>query len=60
MRWTGLLFSLWLLFASVLQAGEHQTFECATSEDVRKALEIVQPGDTIVLQGGSVYEIDAS
>jgi hypothetical protein len=60
MRWTGLWFSLWLLFASVLQAGDHQTFECATSADVRKALKMVQAGDTIVLQGGSVYEIDAS
>jgi len=58
MRWTGLWFSLWLLFASVLQAGEHQTFECATSEDVYAALGQVKPGDTIMLQGGTVYEID--
>jgi len=49
-----------LLCTNAPHAGEHQVFECATSEEVREALTKVQPGDTIMLQGGNVYEIDES
>ena len=62
MRWTGLLVTLCFLFASqsVIHADDHRVFRCATSEDVHEALKVVRPGDTILLEGGSVYEIDES
>jgi hypothetical protein len=53
-----LAITLWLLLgiAGVLQAGEGRIFRCATSEDVHRALEAAGPGDTILLEGGRVYE----
>ena len=36
------------------------TYQCSSSEDVHKALAVVEPGDTIMLEGGRVYEIDKS
>ena len=44
----------------LLHAGESRVYQCATSEDVYTALERVGPGDTIMLEGGRVYEIDKS
>jgi len=58
--WPGLVMIILFANHSALQAGENQTYYCATSKDVREALKIVEPGDTIMLQGGSVYEIDKS
>jgi len=55
-----LLLCLLLANVNVLHAGEYRIHHCATSEDVRKALKMVEPGDTIMLQGGNVYEIDES
>ena len=55
-----ILLSLLIANVDVLYASDNRTFECATSEDVYKALNAVKPGDTIVLQGGNVYEIDKS
>jgi hypothetical protein len=59
---TGLLISLCLLVAEIntLHASDGQVYQCATSEDVYKALDAVKPGDTIMLEGGKVYEIDKS
>jgi hypothetical protein len=59
---TSLLATLWLLFASstAIHADDHRVFRCATSEDVHEALKVVRPGDTILLEGGSIYEIDES
>jgi hypothetical protein len=55
-----LAITMWLLLGTtgVLQAGEGRIFRCATSEDVHRALEAAGPGDTILLEGGRVYEID--
>lgn len=52
------LFTLALMTAgiSVLQASD--THKAATSADIHKALKVVKPGDTIMLEGGKVYEID--
>jgi hypothetical protein len=44
----------------VLHAGDSRVFHCATSEDVYNALGAVEPGDTIMLEGGKVYEIEDS
>jgi hypothetical protein len=41
-------------------AHSNRIYQCATSKDVYKALDTVKPGDTIMLQGGKVYEIDKS
>lgn len=62
MRWAGLLITICLLFASqgVLHADDDRVFRCATSDDVHKALKAAGPGDTILLEGGTVYEIDKS
>ena len=51
-----------LLFAGIdaARASESRIYQCATSDDVYKALEIVGPGDTIMLEGGKVYEIGKS
>jgi hypothetical protein len=55
-----LAFTLWLLFGGFDQAhaGDGTIFRCATSEDVHRALEAAGPGDTILLEGGRVYETD--
>jgi hypothetical protein len=55
-----LAITLWLLFsgAGVLHAGDGRVFRCATSEEVYRALDTVESGDTILLEGGRVYEID--
>ena len=57
-----LLIPISLLIASsnVLYASGNRTYQCNTSEEVYKALKAVVPGDTIMLQGGKVYEIDKS
>lgn len=57
-----LVISLSLLLAgiNVLHAGGDHIYQCNTSEDVFNALKVVKPGDTIMLQGGRVYEIDKS
>ncbi len=59
---TGFLTCLCLSIAdiNVLHASDKRIYQCATSEDVYKALDTVEPGDTIMLQGGNVYEIDKS
>jgi hypothetical protein len=57
-----LLIAISLLIASIngLYASGNRTYQCNTSEEVHKALKAVVPGDTIMLQGGRVYEIDKS
>ena len=57
-----LMISVSLLIAgtNVLYANAYRTYQCITSEDVHMALKVVVPGDTIMLQGGKVYEIDKS
>ena len=45
---------------SALHAESGQVFRCASSEDVYRALKDVKPGDTILLEGGTRYEIDES
>ena len=57
-----LIFSFSLLIANinVLYASDNDIYQCATSKDVYDALDTVKPGDTIMLQGGKVYEIDKS
>jgi len=59
---TGLLISLCLLVAEINtpHASDGQVYQCASSEDVYKALDAVKPGDTIMLEGGKVYEIEKS
>lgn len=44
----------------VLQAGAGRVHTCASSDDVYQALDVVEPGDTILLKGGMRYEIDES
>mgnify|MGYP001552539597 CR=1 FL=1 len=56
---TTLCFLFFLAGAETLSA-ESQVFRCATSADVHAALKSVGPGDTILLEGGRVYETDAS
>ena len=57
-----LIFSFSLLIANinVLYASDNDIYQCATSKDVYDALDTVKLGDTIMLQGGKVYEIDKS
>jgi len=43
-----------------LQAVDGRVYRCASSEDVYQALKTVKAGDTIMLEGGNVYEIDKS
>ena len=43
-----------------LQAVDGRVYRCASSEDVYQALKTVKAGDTIMLEGGKVYEIDKS
>ena len=61
-RSVGVLLAFCLLTAGIgpLHATDARIYRCATSEDVYRALEAVQPGDTILLEGGKVYEIDRS
>lgn len=40
--------------------GEGRVVHCATGSEVRAALKKVEPGDTIMLEGGKTYEIDRS
>ena len=49
-----IFFSLLIANINVLYASD--IYQCATSKDVYDALDTVKPGDTIVLQGGKVYE----
>ena len=51
---------LFVLVVLPLHADEGRTHHCATSEEIHAALEIVEPGDTILLEGGTVYEIGKS
>ncbi|MEE4217817.1 MAG: hypothetical protein V2I48_09415, partial [Xanthomonadales bacterium] len=51
---------LFPLCAGLLQADGGRIHPCADSEDVYQALKRVQPGDTILLEGGKRYEIDRS
>jgi hypothetical protein len=44
----------------MLQAEGGRIHPCADSEDVYRALKLVQPGDTVLLEGGKRYEIDSS
>lgn len=44
----------------VVQAGDGHVYRCATSEDVYAALKTTKAGDTIMLEGGKVYEIGKS
>jgi hypothetical protein len=62
MRFTALSIVLFLSLAcsTLIFASGKQVYRCATSEDVYRALAMVEPGDTILLQGGTVYEIDKS
>ena len=53
-----IFFSLSIANINVLYASD--IYQCATSKDVYDALDTVKPGDTIMLQGGKVYEIDKS
>jgi len=45
---------------NLLHANGDRVYQCATSADVYKALDAAKPGDTIMLEGGKVYEIDKS
>lgn len=55
-----ILFTLLIANTDVIHAGENHIYRCATSEDVYRALDTAEPGDTIILEGGKVYEIDES
>ncbi len=57
-----MLIPAFLLIAGIngLQADGNRTYQCNNSEEVHKALKAASPGDTIMLQGGRVYEIDES
>ena len=55
-----ILSCLFALGALPLFAGESRTHHCASSDEVHAALEVVAPGDTVMLEGGTVYEIDRS
>ena len=59
---SALLISLCLLIADInlLHASDGRIYSCATSEDVYEALETVKAGDTVMLEGGKVYEIEES
>jgi hypothetical protein len=47
-----------LLAISAASAGQGAVYRCATTAEVHAALKIAAPGDTIVLEGGKVYETD--
>ena len=49
-----ILLSLLIANVDVLYASDNRTCECSTSYDVYKALNAVEPGATVVLQGGNV------
>jgi len=49
-----------LLAVGSVSAGQGEVYRCASSEDVYKALKTVKAGETIMLEGGKVYEIDKS
>ena len=55
-----ILSCLFVLSVVPAHADEGRIHRCATSDEVRAALEVVEPGDTIMLDGGTVYEIDRS
>ena len=55
-----LIISFFLLIANINVLYASDIYQCATSKDVYDALDTVKPGDTIMLQGGTVYEIDKS
>ena len=55
-----LIISISLLIANINVLYASDIYQCATSKDVYDALDTVKPGDTIMLQGGTVYEIDKS
>ena len=55
-----LIISFALLIANINVLCASDIYQCATSKDVYDALDTVKPGDTIMLQGGKVYEIDKS
>ena len=55
-----ILSCLFVLSDVPAHADEGRIHRCATSDEVRAALEVVEPGDTIMLDGGTVYEIDRS
>lgn len=55
-----LLLCILPLSAGVLQADGGRIHPCTNSEDVYQALKRVQPGDTVLLEGGKRYEIDRS
>ena len=41
-------------------ASERRIYHCASSDEVHAALKTVKAGDTVLLQGGKVYEIEKS
>jgi len=59
---TALSISFCFLVAGIdaTHAGDSRIFHCATSEDIYEALDAVRPGDTIMLEGGKVYELEES
>ena len=57
---SSLLVAVLLLLVTGAQALQADVYRCATSDEVFQALEVVEPGDTILLEGGKVYEIDKS
>ena len=57
-----ILVSTAILIVSInlLHASGGRVYQVANSADVHEALDAVRPGDTIMLSGGKVYEIDKS
>lgn len=63
-----LMKKLFILIALLITCGclnseaitSHKVYKCATSEDIYSALDSVKAGDSIVLQGGTVYELKKS
>jgi hypothetical protein len=51
-------FILLLILACVLRANPNKTFLCVTPEEIYQALAEVKGGDTILLEGGTVYELE--
>ena len=62
MKAMALVACLVMAAAAVAQAGdsEGREFRCSTSAEVRSALKRAGPGDSILLEGGRVYEIEKS
>ena len=56
------LAALLLSVSSLTFAGEGEgiLYECPTSKCVYQTLKIIKPGDTLMLEGGKVYEINKS